>query len=462
MIKKILLILVVVALVASFGFVGAGCKETVEKAPDVEVVEEETPAEEAAEEVVEVKKCRLWFWGEDEAVGLTAWWEENAKLYNEMHPDVEWEITHLDIDAIYTGLQAAMEAGDAPELHTVWSGMTTLQYAFTGEALPVSDYVSEEAISHVALGSRQATYWNGKLWSMGYYLDPWYSMYNKQVWADSGLDPDNPPTTYEDFLDALQKIKDAGFTPYAIGMKDGYYADFFSSPMGASFYNDISELRLAVLGEDSFADAPHNGWWKVVQDLRDRGFFNEDAMSLSLGEVMDVFAVGDVGFTNVVQPQAVYAGSILGDENIGVMVQPVPSDAALAGYCPIPANPLMIPAVAKYPEEAGKFLEFATSMERQLAMYESTGAMPISDLVDPSVMKKDYDKVTMDLILNKSTFTYQESMPVAVLEAMYSIAQELVGGNIDADEAAIKFEEAAAKWRQDYPNEFEKYKGLMK
>ncbi|TFG59962.1 MAG: carbohydrate ABC transporter substrate-binding protein, partial [Spirochaetales bacterium] len=284
----------------------------------------------------------------------------------------------------------------------------------------------------------------------------------KKVWAASGLDPENPPKTYEGFIDALKKIKQAGFTPYVIGMKDGYWADFFSSPMGAQFYDNISQLRSAILGVTSLAAAPNNGWWKVVQDMRDLKLFNDDAMSLSLGEVMDVFAAGNAGFTNAVQPQAVYAASILGAENVGVMVPPVPSKTKLAGYCAIPTNPLIIPAKAKYPEEAGKFLEFAVSKERQMAMYQSTGAMPISDLIDPSIMKTGYDKTTIDIVLKKPTFTYQESIPVAVLESMYSICQELVGGSINADEAAAKFEKAAARWRQDYPEEVKNYKNIGK
>ncbi len=185
-------------------------------------------------------------------------------------------------------------------------------------------------------------------------------------------------------------------------------------------------------------------------------------MSLSLGEVMDIFTGGDIGFTNCVQPQAVYAASILGEENIGVMVQPVPSSAALSGYCPIPSNPLIIPAVAKYPEEAGKFLEFALTPERQEAMYLQTGAMPISTKIDPSIMNTGFDETSLELILNKSAFTYQEAIPPAVLESMYAICQALIAGNIDAQEASIRFEAAAAQWRNDYPLELENYKDLTK
>jgi len=465
--KRIIIMMLVVIFVASMGFVGAGCKE--EAGMNEETVEEKTEVEEAEEvveepeeEAAEVKKCRIWFWGEDEAVGLTAWMEENAALYNQMYPNVEWEVTHLPIDSIFTGLEAAMEAGDAPELHTVWEGLTTLQYAFADQLYAISDYVSQEAIENTYEGPRAGTVWNGKLWSFGFYLDPWYAMINKQVWADSGLDPENLPSSGEEFVAALKKVKDAGYDPYVIGMKDGYWADFFASTYAHQYYNDVSELRNAMLGEASLADPPHNMWWKDIQTWRDEGLFNEDAMSLTLGEVMDVFAEGNSAYTNIVQPQAVYAGSILGDDNIGVLVPPVTSDAALDGYCAIPACPLIIPNTCKYPEEAGKFLEFITSVERQEAMYDQTGAFPITSLIERSVMKKDYDRETYDLVNNKSCWIYQDNIPVPVLEAMYSICQDLVAGNIDADEAAAQFEDAAEKWREDYPQDVENYRNIGK
>ncbi len=464
--KKITVLLLIFVVSITAVFLWAGCEvKSVQEPTGQETTAVETTVEEVTTEVTtagEVKSCRIWFWGEDEAVGLTAWMEENAKLYNEMYPNVTWEVKHIPIDSIFTGLEAAMAANDAPELHTVWGGLTTLQYAFADQIYPITDYMSQEAIESTREGARTGTVWNGKLWSLGYYLDPWYAMINKQIWTEAGIDPNSVPDNSEDFISALQKIKDAGYTPYVIGMKDGYWADFFSSTYAHQYYNDVSELRKAIIGEESLSKPPHSLWWEDIQRWRDAKMFNEDAMSLTLGEVMDVFAEGKSGYTNCVQPQAVYVAGILGVDNVGVLVPPVTSSAKLDGYCAIPSNPLIIPKACKYPEEAGKFLEFITSKERQEAMYQQTGAFPISTLIDKSIMKTEYDKTTYELVSNKSCWTYQENIPVPVLEAMYSICQELVAGNIDAVEAAKQFETAAANWRKQYPQDVENYMGIGK
>lgn len=404
------------------------------------------------------KTCRIWFWGEDEAVGITDWMNENAQLYNQLHPDVTWEVTHLNIDAIYTGLKAAMEAKDAPELHTVWGGLNTLQFAWTGEIVPISDYVSKDTISHLYAGEKSGTFWNGKLWGVGMYLDPWYLAINKTVWKAAGLDPNKLPTNWKDFISALKKVKAAGYIPFIAGMKDGYFADFFSSAMQYEYYDSVEGYHRGMLGQESLAKAPHDQWWYNVQELRDQGLFNKDASSLTLGEVVDAFNKGKAACTSMVQPQVVQAIAALGKDNVTVMVCPVPSNAKMKGTMPIPVNPLIIPAVAKYKEEAGKFIEFFLSPERQAALYEKTGVLPASDYIPDSAMKTQADQITLRLTKTKSSFTYQEHTPPAVLESLYAICQELVAGDIDARTAAQKYEAAAAKWRTENPKDVENYR----
>jgi len=406
----------------------------------------------------EVKKCRVWFWGEDEAVGITDWMKENAALYMKQHPEESWEITHIDIDAIYTGFKAAVEAKDAPELHTAWSGLNTLQFAFTGEIVPVSDYVSKKVTDRIYPAEKQGAYWNGKLWNAALYLDPWYGMLNRKVWKAAGVDSDKFPTEWKEFVAALQKIKAAGYVPWSAGMKDGYYSDFFSSCMQYAYYNSVDEMHQGILGQTSMAKPPHDGWWYAVAELRDKKLLNDDVMSLSLAEGIDRFMKGDVGYSSCVQPQATMARTTLGDDAVDVAICPVPSKAKLAGHLPIPTNPLIMPAVAKYKQEAGKFIEFYLSAERQNALYAKTGVMPATDQVDPALMKNAVDRKTLEWVKTKACFTYQEHLPPSIMESMFAICQEMVGGDIGAKEAAQKFEDAVAKWRKENPKDVEYYK----
>ena len=91
--KKYLLIALVVVLSFSMVLMSISCKEEETAGTDVEVSEETEEMEESSTEELAEITVRLWFWGEDEAPGLTDWLNESAELYNEMHPNVTVENT---------------------------------------------------------------------------------------------------------------------------------------------------------------------------------------------------------------------------------------------------------------------------------------------------------------------------------------------------------------------------------
>src|SRR5690606_38064527 len=49
--------------------------------------------------------------------------------------------------------------------------------------------------------------------------------YNKELFAQAGIDA--PPTTWDEFLEDVQTLKDAGITPIAVGGQDKWPAHFY-------------------------------------------------------------------------------------------------------------------------------------------------------------------------------------------------------------------------------------------
>jgi len=412
----------------------------------------------AMERVEEPIQCRLWFWGEDEAPGITDFLIETARLYGEQNPDVVWEVTHVDIDQIYTGFYAAVEAKDAPELHILWGGVMGLEPAWAGHLSPISDYVSEETLSHIYPETRAEGYWNGKQWLVPLYLDPWLFAINKDVWRKSGLNPDRLPKTWNEFVAALEKIKAAGFTPWGFGIKDGFYGGWFPSALQYQCYDSATDYHRAVVGDEKLTDPKHSTWWFLIQELRDKGLFNPDVNSLSLAEGQDLFFTGNVGVFYDVQPRIAAAVREMGEDKIDVMIAPVPCDGKLKGKLPIPAIDVSIPKVAKYKEEAGRFLEYFLSSERQNALYEQTGTFPATDWVKKDIMKSAVDRKIWEWVNNNASMTYVWNHPGAFEEAVYAITQEFFAGKVDAEGAARKYEAAAEKWRSENPEAVKNFK----
>ncbi len=403
---------------------------------------------------------RIWIWGDDEAPGLSDFLRRVGKAYSEKKdPTINWEVTHLDINAIYTGFYAAEEAKNAPELHTLWGGILGFEPGWAGHLAPISDYVSEKTLSHVLAPLRHDGYWNGKDWLIPLYVNPWPLMINKTVWQASGVSPAALPTTWAGLLDAVRKIKAAGKTPWCVGIKDGFYGTWFPAILQHQLYNDAGDYLKAVVGIERLDKAPHDRRWYMVQELRDAGAFNPDANSLSLAEGQDLFLQGNVGIIHA--SGNAYMAMIakqLGEANSAIWIPPVDSKAKSAGTMPLSSQPVGIPATAKYKQDAGKFLEYFYSKEVQNQMYAEISVFSGSNELDRASMKTELDRSLYDLAQKKPGMTYPWLHPGAIEEASYAITQKLLAGDIDASQAAAEYEQAAEKWRSENPDELKNVK----
>lgn len=402
---------------------------------------------------------RIWFWGEDEAPGLKAWLDETGKLYKEKHPNISLETELLQIDAIYPRFQASVAAGDPPDAHMLWGGVLGLEQAWAGKITSISDYWKESDLEKIFGGTRGECYWNGKQWGIPLYIDPWLAAINKEVWKKSGVDPEKPPTEWPDFVKAQEKIKAAGFTPWSVGMKDGYYGAWFPSLLQYQYFDSFTELHKAVVGEQKLTEKNHSGWWYAIQELRDKGLFNNDSTSITLAEGNDKFLQGNVGFVLGVQPLISYYIKQMGVDKVGVMIPPSPGKGKLKGHIPLPSGAsLFIPYNAKHKEEIADFLKFMYSKDRSNALHQQTGAFPGSNLLDPAVIEYPQNKLIYNWMKEKPTVAYNFNYPGAFEEALYSIGQLFMAGEIDAAKAAQMYEDAAEKWRQNNPEQVKNFK----
>ena len=69
--------------------------------------------------------------------------------------------------------------------------------------------------------------------------------YNKALFKQAGLDPEKPPTTWTELLDAVKALKAAGITPIAIGEKDKWPGHFW--------YGYLATREAGQAGRPSYA-----------------------------------------------------------------------------------------------------------------------------------------------------------------------------------------------------------------
>ena len=140
-----------------------------------------------------------------------AYWQEMADEFTAMNPNVTIDITILENEAFKSQLVTVMQGNDPPDLFHSWGGGVLWQFADAGLLRNIAPELegdwkdSFSAQAALELYGRDGEYY-GVPWSWGAVG----FFYNKALFAQAGLDPENPPATWDEFVSAIQALQDAG------------------------------------------------------------------------------------------------------------------------------------------------------------------------------------------------------------------------------------------------------------
>jgi raffinose/stachyose/melibiose transport system substrate-binding protein len=149
-------------------------------------------------------------------------WQDAADRYTAAHPRVTINIklvdnTPTDIHGVVAQLQAAMDAGNLPDLLPSWGGGTMAAEADACMLKDITPDVSSWKGELNANALRIHTY-QGKQYGIPWDLGLYGFWYNKALFARAGITA--TPETWDQFLVDVVKLKAAKLVPYAIGEKD--------------------------------------------------------------------------------------------------------------------------------------------------------------------------------------------------------------------------------------------------
>jgi len=404
----------------------------------------------------------VWYWGEQEAPGLEKWMNDTAKLYMQKNPNIKVNTVLQTTNGLYPAFRAAAKAKKGPDIQYLWGGVLTLEDVWTGNVAPTGDYFSKEELSHI-VNTFETTY-AGKIWGLSWYIVPIGVMpYNKKIFLQTGLDPEEPPSTWDDFLKVCAKIKARGITPIGLGIKDGWVGGWLFSLLGGQSLDNEKEIMRAVVGDVSFTDPKYASWWKKLDELIKAGYFNPDVTSLELYQGQDLFASGEVAMTITVSSGAVAFLKTLGKDKVGVMTIPAFGKGKMAGRCGAIAQQLVITSFSPNKEEAADFLRFMHTPERLNAIYRDSGAFPADDRFDANLLKTSQERKMFSWIKEKSMPWGENFIPSQLNEeGNFRGCQLLFAGEITPEEAAQRVENIIEKWRKTNPQDVENFRKWMK
>lgn len=207
---------------------------------------------------VELRMNTLFHGGDAQAMEII------VEEFNETHEDIQIDLTQGSWSEYFAQLNNAVVAGEAPQIgtalnfrmHDIYPALTPLNDSPAGNLLDRFDFNREDYVEEVwDLASFDGNQYGIPLDNtlLGVY-------YNKDLFREAGLDPEDPPQTMEEFREAANALRDAGyyaFHPGAYGAARWYRRTWYINlwQMGgelldgnrAAFNNDTGRAALEAL-----------------------------------------------------------------------------------------------------------------------------------------------------------------------------------------------------------------------
>lgn len=302
-----------------------------------------------------------------------AWGEQMVEAWNSENPDEQIRAQEIPAGSSSEEvIGAAITAGNAPCLIFNTSPAAVPGFQRQGGLVNLSefedgdDYIAERS-GEVAEQYRSE---DGDFYQMPWKSNPVVIFYNKELFAQAGLDPENPAlSTYDEFLQTARTVKESGVADFAINPAPT--SEFFQSwfdfyPLYAA---QTGGTQLVEEGEATFDD--ENGaavaeFWRTLYAEQLAG--NEQYQG-------DAFADGYAAMA-IVGPWAI---NVYG-EDVDWGAVPVPTqdgtDPAETWTFSDAKNVGMFTACENQ-ATAWDVLKFATSEEQDGIWLEETGQMPL-------------------------------------------------------------------------------------
>ena len=399
------------------------------------------------------KTLDMWWWGEQELPGLQKFVDSSIAAYK----DAGVKSMLQDTAVVISQFQTAAAAGNAPDIQYLWNGIYHMESVWLGYVKALNGLVKDDIIK--ASNPTILSHFGGNIYRLGWYPLPMFWCYNKVLFEKAGLDPENPPKTWDELLVACDKLKSSGTEAIGGGIQDGYWSEWYISHGLVQNLDNFGEMVQLFAGDKDFREPKYHEHWVRLEELKTRGFLNKDMPSLELYPGIDLVVAGKLGIGQTIGTRLPADSKATGGK-IGYMVMPVFGKGKLAGVPLVDMQGLGISSNAEDPAAAAAFLEYLNSPERLKAFWDATGWLPSNTSFDASVIADESVRTMWQkwgLSPNISNVT--NLVPGQWYErAAIPTGQRIVAGEITGEQAGELASDVAKEWREFNPDMVENYR----
>ncbi len=299
---------------------------------------------------------------------------ELAKQYAETVEGFELDYEYVSITEIDQKVTTLMASNDLPELCIYESGVRLKNVIESGQILDldaaltdlgVRDYVDDGAAS-LLIGLVDGV----GLYDLPLGLNVEGFWYNKAVFEAAGLDPENPPKTWDEFLAACEAIKAIGIAPIAQGGADQWP---MTRVLNAYLVRSVGldAVKNAMDGTAKWTDPEYVAAAQMFQDLATDGYFVEGMNTVDYTTAVEMVMGGKAGMQyngSWVTSNLDSEANLAGENGIGFFNVPLVNDSSTLDDYSMNCGNIMMVSAAKYDDAVADFLKFLVTHIGDFAM----------------------------------------------------------------------------------------------
>lgn len=328
--------------------------------------------------------------GAEDKIEITFWHamggvngETTQALVDDFNASQDEIEVHAEYQGTYddsiTKLKAAMQSGqglpDVCQMYDVGTKFMT----DSGAVVPVADMFETTGYDPSTVMDVITSYYSvdGKQWAMPFNVSTPMLYYNKDVFEAAGLDPETPPTTFDEVLEYAQQIVESGAAP--VGYSQYIYGWFFEQQLagiGAYYGNNDNGRSGAITAVDFDQNGGGEKVFSMWKKLYDSGYFENYG---TVGaDTQTAFFAGQVGM--IIESTAILKNATNSSPfEIGTGYLPKVEENEEGGVIIGGASLWLMDSGDTAKEEAAwKFIEFCTTAEAQAKWSMGTGYFAIN------------------------------------------------------------------------------------
>ena len=279
----------------------------------------------------------------------------------------------------------------------------------------------------------------GKLYFLPLGVNTLGIVYNKDIYAKLGL---SVPTTWDQMLENCAAIKNAGYTPFFLAAKDVWpitawpFAEFpYANQRDPELMDKINTNQI------KFSDVPElTNSGKRLQDLKQRGFFQENELSSTYDQAVEAFGTGKVAMLCIVDSFANDVTKKYPDLKFGGFPIPLGDNPVVTAINP---RSMFIWKGTSHLDQAKELLSFIAEKDNYTSIMEGNPSIPCMDGIDVKLNPAAQDYLPYREKGNFITI-FEELIVVGIDESLRESCQDVISG-ADASELGKQMDNAFQK-----------------